>query len=39
MKHKYNAKKTAVDGITFDSKREAKRFEELKELEAAGVIS
>lgn len=39
LKSKYNAKKVTVDGIRFDSKREAKRYEELKELEAAGVIS
>ena len=27
---KYNAKKTKVDAITFDSKKEAKRYQELK---------
>tara|TARA_Y100000310_G_scaffold150480_1_gene149909 strand:- start:438 stop:788 length:351 start_codon:yes stop_codon:yes gene_type:complete len=37
-RHKYNAKKTAVDGIAFDSKREAKRYVELKLLEKAGEI-
>lgn len=31
--------KTTVDGITFDSKREAKRYSELKLLERAGEIS
>lgn len=36
---KYRNKKVIVDGITFDSKREAKRFHELKELEKAGRIS
>jgi hypothetical protein len=33
-----SAKKTVVDGITFHSKREAKRYQELKFLEAAGAI-
>jgi len=37
-RHKYNAKKTIVDGITFDSKREAARYQELKLLERAGEI-
>jgi hypothetical protein len=36
--HKYKAKKTTVDGITFDSKREARRYQELKLLEQAGTI-
>lgn len=36
---KYRAKKTTVDGITFDSKREAERWTELKILQRAGVIS
>lgn len=35
---KYNAKKTIVDGITFDSKQEAARYRELKLLERAGKI-
>lgn len=35
---KYNAQRIAVDGITFDSKREAKRWAELKLLEQAGEI-
>ena len=35
---KYKAKKTVVDGITFDSKKEARRYQELKLLERAGVI-
>jgi len=38
-KNKYNAKQTVVDGITFDSKKEAKRYGELKLLEKAGEIS
>lgn len=37
--NKYNAKKTVVDGITFDSKKEAKRYGELLLLQRAGVIS
>lgn len=35
---KYNARKTAVDGITFDSKKEARRYSELKLMEKAGEI-
>lgn len=35
---KYNAKKTTIDGITFDSKREAHRYSELKMLKKAGRI-
>jgi hypothetical protein len=35
---KYKAKKTEVDGITFDSKAEAKRYQELKLLERGGAI-
>lgn len=38
MRSKYHATKTTIDGITFDSKREAKRYGELKLLERAGVI-
>lgn len=37
-KSKYHATKTVVDGITFDSKKEAKRYAELKLMERAGVI-
>lgn len=36
---KYNAKKTTVDGITFDSKREAERYQELKLMEETDFIS
>ena len=36
---KYKAKKTEIDGIVFDSKKEAKRYQELILLERAGVIS
>lgn len=35
---KYGNKKTIVDGITFDSKREAKRWQELQLLQKAGQI-
>ncbi len=38
-RHKYNAKKTVVDGITFDSAAEAKRYGELKLLERMGQIT
>lgn len=37
--NKFGAKKTTVDGITFDSKREAARYQELKLLLRAGEIS
>lgn len=37
--HKYNAKKTTIDGHTFDSKAEAARYQELKLLQMAGEIS
>lgn len=36
---KYNAKKTAVNGITFDSKKEARRYKELRLMERAGEIT
>ena len=36
---KYRAKKTEVDGIMFDSKKEAQRYQKLKLMEKAGVIS
>lgn len=35
---KYHAKKTVVDGITFDSKREADRYLGLKSMEEDGAI-
>lgn len=38
-KHKYNAKKTDVDGVIFDSKREAERYLELKSLEKFGQLN
>ena len=37
-KSKYGAVKTTLDGITFASKKEAKRYAELKLLERAGEI-
>jgi len=37
-RRKYNAVKTEVDGITFDSKKEARRYEALRELEQTGEI-
>lgn len=36
---KYNSKKTVIDGISFDSRKEAKRYQELKLLEKSGEIS
>lgn len=36
---KYGNKKTVVDGITFDSKKESQRYCELKLLEKAGEIT
>lgn len=37
--NKLNAVKTNFDGLKFDSKNEAKRYSELKMLQAAGEIS
>lgn len=36
---KYNNRKTQIDGITFDSEKEALRYAELKMLEKAGKIT
>lgn len=36
--NKYNASKTIVDGIRFDSRAEARRYRELKLLQRAGEI-
>lgn len=36
---KYGNRKTVVDGISFDSKREAARWQQLKMLERGGLIS
>lgn len=38
MYRKYKNKKTIVDGIKFDSKKEAERYQELKLLEKSGYI-
>ena len=38
-KTKYGNKKITIDGITFDSLKEGKRYRELKLLERGGVIS
>lgn len=35
---KYHSKKTIIDGIEFDSKKESMRYQELKLLERAGKI-
>lgn len=37
--NKFGAKRTVVDGITFDSKRESEVYSDLKNLERAGRIS
>lgn len=39
IRSKYHSRKTVIDGIVFDSKKEAKRYLELKEMERAGEIS
>lgn len=36
---KYHARKTVVEGITFDSQKEARRFIDLRELQRQGIIS
>lgn len=36
--NKYGARKVTVDGITFDSKKEARKYQELKLLKRAGEI-
>ena len=38
MKTKYYNKKTCIDGIEFDSLKEARRYQELKLMERAGMI-
>lgn len=35
---KYHSRKATVDGITFDSRKEAARYTELKLMERAGII-
>jgi len=37
-RNKFNNKKTLLDGHLFDSKKEAKRYHELKLLQAAGEV-
>lgn len=37
-KSKYHSRKVTLDGITFDSKKEAARYSELRLLERAGAI-
>ena len=37
-RNKYGARKTTVDGITFDSKWEAQRWGELKAMELGGYV-
>ena len=37
-RNKYKAKRTTVDNITFDSMKEAERYEQLKLLESNGII-
>jgi hypothetical protein len=39
MRNKYGAIKTTVDGIKFDSKKEAARYSQIKLLVKAGVIT
>lgn len=38
-KNKYNAKKAEVDGIMFDSQKEARKYAELKLLQRAGGVT
>lgn len=38
MRNKYQSIKTTVNGITFDSRKEARRYQELLLLQRAGVI-
>lgn len=38
MKRKYHNRKTVVEGITFDSKKEASRYIELKQAVKQGII-
>jgi hypothetical protein len=38
-RNKYGARKTVVDGITFDSQREANRWRDLQSLEKGGLIT
>lgn len=38
LRHKFNAKKTELDGIRFDSKKEARYYQELKLRQKAGEV-
>lgn len=38
-KSKYHSRKTEVDGIVFDSQKEAERYQELRMMEQAGIIN
>lgn len=38
MRTKYGNKKYTLDGITFDSRKEARRYVELKAMQQAGII-
>ena len=38
LKHKYHAKKTIRDGLNFPSRLEAKHYDQLKTMQAAGEI-
>lgn len=38
VRAKYGNKKTQIDGLVFDSKREAKRYSELKRMQDCGLI-
>ena len=38
MRSKFNAMKVTIDGVTFDSKKEAARYQELRLMERAGLI-
>ena len=35
---KYHSRKTTIDGITFDSRKEARRYQELRLMERGGLI-
>ena len=38
FRNKYKAKKVCIDGVEFDSKKEAARYSELKAMQRAGII-
>ena len=38
MANKYNAIRTEIDGLKFDSKKEAERYQELKLMQMGGLI-